>query len=656
MSGRTLTLLLAASLSTAALAGVCAPRAGALEFGPCANSPGFSCTTVAVPLDRSGQVPGTISLSIEHKLAAASPTPAAVLALAGGPGQALLPLGQFVAEAIAPALATRDLLLFDQRGTGTSDPLSCPALSDASGLEAEGAPGSLAERCALELGPARGDYTTAESVEDIEAIRRAAGYERLVLYGTSYGTKVALDYAERYPQHVEALVLDSAETPEGPEPFHVSTFKAMTPVLLELCSKHACDGVTGNPVTDLAHLVSRLRVSPLTGDAYDEHGKPFKLSVGSGDLFGLLLAGDLNPALRAELPAVVHGALNHDPGPLLRLAALADLSSSSEESNEVDETLFIDTSCEETPFPWQRDASEATRALEAEAALNALPRSDFYPFDPENALLDQTIPLCISWPDASGAPAPLGPLPDVPTLILSGGQDLRTPTADARGVAKLIADAQLLTVPYVGHSVIGSDLSGCAKSALVRFFAGAPVGACGSTANRFLPAPLAPRSLSALTPMRGVGGIRGRTLTASLDTVRDLRRTIIELGVDLGKLPVGLGFGGLRGGSVRMNKTGAVLADLSYVPGVQLSGTISSAILLKGKGSPASLRISGSAAAAGNLRISSGGKLSGVLAGERFAVNVSAKLARTHAAPLSGEAEWPAPALPFPPGALARLR
>ena len=48
------------------------------------------------------------------------------------------------------------------------------------------------------------------------------GYEKLVLYGTSYGTKVALEYAERYPENVEALVLDSVVLPEGPEPFSLS--------------------------------------------------------------------------------------------------------------------------------------------------------------------------------------------------------------------------------------------------------------------------------------------------------------------------------------------------------------------------------------------------------------------------------------------------
>jgi pimeloyl-ACP methyl ester carboxylesterase len=184
--------------------------ASSTSFPPC-TEPGFSCASVAVPLDRTAAVPGTISLSVARKLAGPSPSHDAVLALAGGPGQAALPLSKFIAEAIAPALPTRDLIVFDQRGTGRSDPLNCPIFGDLRALEgvSTSAYGTFVEECAQEIGAARGGYTTEESVEDIEAIRRAYGYEKLVLYGTSYGTKVALEYAERYPQHVEALVLDS---------------------------------------------------------------------------------------------------------------------------------------------------------------------------------------------------------------------------------------------------------------------------------------------------------------------------------------------------------------------------------------------------------------------------------------------------------------
>jgi pimeloyl-ACP methyl ester carboxylesterase len=656
MSRRTLAITLATMLLTGASAVVGVPAAGAILFSACASTPGFTCATVPVPLDRTGALPGTISLSVARRLAGAAPSRDAVVALAGGPGQAAVPLAEFIAQAISPALSTRDLLVFDQRGTGTSDPLSCPALTSATTPERSSSVSALVERCARELGPPRGVYTTQESVADIEALRQAAGYEKLVLYGTSYGTKVALKYAERYPQNVEALVLDSTETPEGPEAFHVSTFKAMTPVLRELCSRGACAGVTKNPVTDVAHLVTRLSKGPLTGHAYDEHGKPVKLSVTRSDLYGLLLAGDLDPALRAEMPAAVHSALGHDPGPLLHLEALGGVAPAGEESSEVDLALFVDTSCEETRFPWQRTAPEATRAVEVEGALNAMPTSDFYPFDPEAGLLDQTIPLCLTWPDASPAPPGEAALPDVPTLIFSGGQDLRTPTENARNVAKLIPDAQVLTVPYAGHSVVGSDLTGCAQAALVTFFAGAPVKPCHASVNHFPPAPLAPGSLAAVNPTPGVKGAAGRTLTATVDTVGDLRRTIIVLAINLGQVPVGARFGGLRGGTVKVNKTGVVLSHLSYVPGVQLSGVIPTELLLKDKGSAANLTIAGPAAANGHMRISQGEHIAGVLAGRGFAVTVPAKALGARAARAGREPEWPAASLSFPLPGLARIR
>jgi pimeloyl-ACP methyl ester carboxylesterase len=605
-----------------------------------------------VALDRSGAVAGAISLSLERRLAGAAPSSDAVVALAGGPGQAMLPLATYVAQAIAPALATRDLLLFDQRGTGASGALACPALSSRNEVSRARSGGELVARCARQLGPARGSYTTQESVEDLESVRQAAGYEKLVLYGTSYGTKVALRYAERYPQHVESLVLDSPETPEGPEPFHVSTFKAMRPMLRELCARRACVRSSANPLGDLASLVGRLSARPVTGHAVDGRGRATRVALTSREVFYLLLAGDLNPAIRAEIPAAVRAVLNHDDGPLSRLITLLAIHPPTEASGEIDFTLFVDTSCEETLFPWQRSAPEATRAVEAEAALNARPSSDFYPFDPESGLFDQTIPLCVSWPDASPAPAPVRALPSVPTLILTGGQDLRTPTEDARRVAGLIAGAQLVQVPYTGHSVIGNDLSGCAKAAVASFFAGNPVALCGAVADRFPLAPLAPRRLSSVAPLAGLGGVRGRTAAGIADSLLDLRRSTLVVGFDFGGIPYGARFGGLRGGTVRMTTAGAVLSRYSYIPGLQLTGLVPKGILLKNEGRAARLTVGGPAAAAGRVRIDAGGRLSGTLAGRAFHVSVAGRvrLARSGA---GGAAPQAAPGLPATP--LARV-
>jgi pimeloyl-ACP methyl ester carboxylesterase len=656
--------LLAAALFAGILALIQASAASALTFVPCAGSsaPAFSCTTVPVPLSRIGLAPGTLSLSIERKQSSPAQSKTAVLALAGGPGQAALPLGEFIAKALAPALGTRDLLVFDQRGTGASDPLSCGALSSFSG----GTASVAFEHCALEIGPARGSYTTQESVEDIEAIRQAAGYEKLVLYGTSYGTKVAEEYAERYPQHVESLVLDSVVLPDGPEPFSIPTFQAISSVLGELCSKDACAGITTNPVADIAALTAQLRKRPLSGSVYDGSGHRHNFTLNESGLLGILQAGDLNPALRALLPAAVRSALHNYPDPLLRLELLAEGLIPNvpggrpvEESSEgIDETLFVTTTCEEMPFPWQRAAAPATRLAEATGALHALPSTDFYPFDAATALNSSLISSCAGWPDASAASIVPNVLPDVPTLILSGAQDLRTPTSNARRVAALIPDAQLLVVPFTGHSVVGSDFSNCAALALTAFFAGGvggnPIQPCAASANMFAPTPLTPTKLAYVHPVPGLSGKPSVTLTAVLDTIVDLNRQVIGATLQAdAKLPSGSSFGGLRGGYAKLSSNKVQLSHFTFVPGVELSGTFP---VKSGQLQTTTLRITGATAADGTVRVGSGKQVTGTLGGKRFDINIAkVKLSRAGAGTVVG-AGWPAAPVAFPLGKLARLR
>jgi pimeloyl-ACP methyl ester carboxylesterase len=631
-----------AVLGALALALAClAPAdASALSFIPCPEAKGFSCASLGVPLDRSGAVAGTISLSIERKLAGSSPSSSAFIALAGGPGQAALPFAAFTASSMATALKTRDLLMFDQRGTGDSDPLSCPALEDPSTASA----GRLFERCAGQLGPQRRAFTTAESVQDIESLRKAAGYEKLVLYGTSYGTKVALEYAERYPEHVEALLLDSVVPTDGPEPLGIPTFEAVAPVIRELCSQQLCRGITDNALGDLTRLIGRLRGGPLSGQVYDGLGLRHRTTLSEGGLLRVLEAGDLNPALRALLPAAVRSALNRDPDPLLRLQALSEGLIPNVPSGEVryggdetDEALFVATSCEEEPFPWQRAAGAPQRLAEAKAFALAQPASDFAPFDVSTALHADLIGTCAYWPDASLPPAPPTSLPDVPTLILSGAQDLRTPTPNAIAVAARIPDAQLEVVPFTGHSVVGSDLTGCAAKAVTAFFSGVPVRPCTSQTDVLRPTPVTPTAIKDVRPPHGLPGLPGKTLVAVNETLVDLDRQVITATIqaDVSRLPNGASFGGLRGGYASISSSSLSLHHLAFVPGVELTGTfpIRDRKLLATR-----IRVSGPSAAAGTVLLGTASKrVSGVLGGRSFSLT----LAKVRVADAAAS-EWPA--------------
>src|SRR5271166_5958041 len=298
--------LAAVLLAAGALLCAAATSASAqIAFAPCGDSNDFACGHLVVPLDPSGAEPGTVTLAMRRHRAPVGEAHSAIIALAGGPGQPALPFTEDFTELLGPIAATRDLIVFDERGIGLSEPLSCHAFER---ISAASAPGRALSECAGQLGPSRADYTTADTVADIEAIRQAGGYEKLVLYGTSYGTKVAEQYAQAYPQRVEALVLDSVVAPSGPEPYAIPTLHAVAGVLGELCAGGACAGTTSDPLGDIATLAARMGRGALTGRAIDGEGRAHEVSISSDELVELLLAGDFAPVLRAEFLTAIAAA------------------------------------------------------------------------------------------------------------------------------------------------------------------------------------------------------------------------------------------------------------------------------------------------------------------------------------------------------------
>jgi pimeloyl-ACP methyl ester carboxylesterase len=582
----------------------------AIPWQPCGQSNAYACASLTVPLDRSGVVPGSVTLAMRRHRAPAGEPRSAVIALAGGPGQAALPITEEFTEILGPILATRDLIVFDQRGTGSSGPLACHAFETARQFHSAGA---LIAECGNQLGPARAFYTSLDSVADIEAIRIAGGYEKLVLYGTSYGTKVAELYAEEHPEHVEALVLDSVVPPNGPDPLDRSTFAAVPRVLRSLCTRNACAHVTSEPVADLSRVVREMRRGPLRARVIGKHGRARVVSINSDQLLDLLVDGDLAPELRGEFVTAVRAAAEDDNAPLGRLFSRVEGAS---EPEEFDTPLYFATICEEEDFPWSRSGSPAARLAQAKAAIAALPASALAPFTRSAVLGLSDMPACAYWPFASPAPpVSEGALPDVPTLILSGADDLRTPTANARAVAAEIPDAHLLVVPYTGHSVLTQDPTSCAHEALLAQFEGTQIKPCRASAvpAALLPPPLPPTRLANVAPARGYAGTTGRTLHALNLTLSDLaRQLVVQLAEALasGQLTIGasLDSGGLRAGWARDGDGTLELHGYTYVPGVTISGEIGP--------EESSLRVGGSAAAAGTLHLGRHHKLVGALGGQ----------------------------------------
>jgi len=605
-----------------------------IAFTTCGNSNDFACGHLTVPLDPSGTTPGTITLAIRRHRATVGEARSAIIALAGGPGQPALPFAEAFAELLGPIAATRDLIVFDQRGIGLSDPLSCHALERPDLYSSFAA---VIEACGGQLGPARGFYTTADTVADIEAIRVAGGYEKLVLYGTSYGTKVAEQYAQEYPSHVEALVLDSVVPPNGPDTLNRPTFAAIPRVLRQLCAAHACAQVTSEPVADLAQVLARMAHAPLRARAIGEHGATHKVALSSNDLLALLLTGDFSPLLRAEFVTAVAALARHDPAPLARLVqALGpnEGEGEAEGSEDYDTPLYYATTCEEQDFPWSRALAPSARIAQAVAAAKALPASTFAPFTAANALALSNIEACAHWPFTTPAPAVEdAPLPNVPTLILSGADDLRTPTVNAREVAAQIPDSHLLVVPGAGHSVLTDEPTPCAHEALEALFVNAPVQACAPAPTPAIlrPAPLPPLRLDQVSPARGYRGAPGRTLHAVALTLSDLIRRF-ALALTLGGASEGgaleLRIGGLRAGWAELTTRGVRLHGYSYMPGVTVSGRLGV--------ETEDLTVGGGAGAHGSLRGMPHQSLTGMLGGHHVTLPA---ISLTSAAIVVGDAQ-----------------
>ena len=486
---------------------------------PCKDELGMPlrCSTVAVPIDRSGAVQGSVKLAV-RRLPARSASKTGVMLFPGGPGASTNDLALTAVAELQAALRTRHLVLFDQRGTGRSGYLDCDILEYrySTGFTQRSYEKSV-ERCATKLGPRRAFYSTPDTSADIEAVRQALGLERLVLVGVSYGTRNALDYAARHPERVERMVLDSVVPLEGPSPYGLESIAAVPRVLASLCRGGGCRGITDDPVGDLATLVDRIRergaVRPRR--AVEFFGCRFRPALTRSALLGSLVLGDMETGDRSSIPAVVKAAAGGDGTPYAFVSVFEradDLGRCVAESigftpglrqgglqDDGDRSFSLAanaaTYCEDGPMPWPRGTPPADRNEAAERGLAELPDSAFEPFDRATALAYAKGNGCRFWPDSGRELPPPGALPDVPVLVLAGEEDLRTPLEAAARAAASFRRSKLVAVPDYGHSTLDQP---CAQRALRRFFADRPVGDCHRPA-KVLPRPVTVRELRCIS-------------------------------------------------------------------------------------------------------------------------------------------------------------
>lgn len=626
-----ITRQLAALVAAVALLALVPPAASAAV---CPEVPVGQCSTVTVPLDRTGAVPGTVKLAVARVPAARQPSRGTILFLAGGPGESALSGLETLAGLFRRYAPGYDLLTFDQRGTGRSGGLTCRALTG------RGSEASVFGRCGGELGARRAFYRTTDSVDDIEAVRAAAGGGPISVLGVSYGGRVAGEYVRRYPSAVSRLLLDSPSTLAGTDPFFLQRQVALPRVLRSICGS-ACRSFTRSPIGDASRVAKRLGDRPLRTYVVTPRGSRLKVRLGPTDLYGLVSLSDLDPVTRARLPGAIAAARRGDGAPLARVlnGALAALGGAAQQAGPVSDALFAATTCAEAPLPWSpASVPNVGRDQAITARVRQLGARPFAPFGPGAVVSASFLAQCKRWPSVTpGVQAPAAG-PAVPTLVINGSEDLRTPAEEGARLAAAYPGGRQLVVPGAGHSAITTDPSNCAARAGFGFLASAaPPAACPRTAREIPTAGRPPLSI------RGVGG-RSR----KAKTVRAVRLSTSDMLTSL-LSSVTQRFGGLRGGYavIGLRPPKVRLVGYQYVPGVKVSGT-----LRRERGRlVGTLSVSGGGSAPARVTVTRSGSLKARFSGTGAAGAVASSAGR----PLVLPARPRLPAVPGPlPDAPAR--
>lgn len=417
---------------------------GSLEFADCELSqPGTGattraeCATLEVPEDPDAPDGRRITLKVALIAArAAEPAPDPVVYLAGGPGQSATESYAQMAGGFARLRDERHLLFVDQRGTGGSNRLACAFPAD---LEATAAAVEtqvqMARDCLASFEADVRQYTTSVAVRDLETLRAAIGAPRLNVYGGSYGTRVAQEYARRFPDRVRSLILDGVVPPGlalGSE-HAVNLESALKAILARCADQPACAEAFGDPYRRLYALRDRARLAPQRvrlRDPLTHRARELPLDAPMVAVVARLFA--YQPETASLLPLLVDEALRGRPESLLAQAALIVDSL----TGQINHGMQLSVVCAED-VPRLADRPQDAGLLLGSQMMDVLRNQ------------------CSVWPKGPVSDGFFAPLrTEVPVLLLSGEFDPVTPPRYAEAVAQLLPNARHLVGRGQGHILL----------------------------------------------------------------------------------------------------------------------------------------------------------------------------------------------------------
>ena len=418
------------------------------------------CGFVRVPQDRTiakkGRLVDVQLPVIVYSNPAARGTP--LMLLAGGPGESAIdatqrvlletPLGQML-------LRERPIIAFDRRGIHTDVGRSVP---DLGAIVLVGtAPrkvllpvmrDSLAATAMTlrERGIEPRNFTTLAASEDIADVAHALGYDRIILFGASYGTRDALHFMRRHPEMVESAILDGVAPPSATTLLDSAMVAAAAvEVFNRVVTDCAKDSVCANEYGELSNAlrqfdpdssISMRRTVNLPND-----GGWRTLRVTSRSVMSVLGFASTSETIRAELPAV-----------------LVDFMTGDTLHTELATRVLV-AAADDPSLAAPRAATPLVRY-----AVLCGDRPQGEPFAGDRTLCDAfRVPF-------SGADAINPVTSDVPTLLISSGYDAQTPMRLAPEAARTLSHSQQVVFPMVGHVAFARPVAMACAAVVIESF------------------------------------------------------------------------------------------------------------------------------------------------------------------------------------------
>lgn len=398
------------------------------------------CGVLRVPEDRSKRDGRAISLRIAVVPAVSrSPSPDPLVFLTGGPGQAATEAYPTLAPAFRRINRDRDVVLVDQRGTGGSNALRCPEeeVKDLALLDEE-AVGPWVSRCLAGLPGDPRFYTTSIAMTDLDEAREALGYERLNLYGLSYGTRAALTYLRIFPERVRSVILDGVVPPTEVLGVDVAAdAQRAIDLLIERCaSDEECREAFPDLSKDLDSVMELLEPPLPVTLRHPRTGKTEELSFSREMAAYAIRLLSYSQETASLVPLLLSSAVRSDPAPL----AAQFLMTAEQVGETMAEGMGISVICSED-FPFFEEDAIADR--NRNTYLGALQT-------------DSLKLVCPLWPRGDVPVDFKNPVhSEAPVLLLSGEADPVTPPENgALTASELGAKALHLVARGQGHVVI----------------------------------------------------------------------------------------------------------------------------------------------------------------------------------------------------------